>query len=239
MKSTLDIFKRLRDRLPPLFPTHTADKMRQVIGHIENDPSATLDDIENTMVVFGYELWAYSRAYHEFYSSIEDQMAEEFLLSHLSPEMRDRYREFKIYGGNWRDLHSGGAAKFFSQHDLSELARSLVDTRQVLRQYSEREAVGVKRAKYLKSVARYQNILEEIKIKLDELRRFADAEIDHPQLASEVRERVRLFEHGLCDLAPSMDPEAVRQSVDFFAGRRRELSRLRGLHIPLEINFYA
>lgn len=157
----------------------------------------------------------------------------------LSPSAQERFREFKVYGGTWQDLHSGRAAEFFSRESLSELCIALVGTKQDLREYVIREVVGLSRQKYLEKVEEFQIVLESIKDKLNEMRAFADEEQDHPQLANEIRERVRVFEHGLCDLAPNCDYGGVCQSVEFFQGRKKDLNRLRGLHRPMEINFYG
>jgi len=239
MKSTIELFHRLYDHLPPLFPQDIADKMCHVIEHLEKDPSVTLEDIEKTMVVFGYEVWPYNEAFREFLSLAEGKVGEHFLLPRLSATMQERYHEFKVYGGTLRDLHSGRPAEFFSREDLSELCIALVDAQKDMREYTTREVLGLSRSKYLARVEEFKIVLEGIKDKLEELRKFADEEQDHPQLANEIRERVRVFEHGLCDLAPSCDYEGVCQSMDFFTGRKHDLNRLRGLHVPMSIDFYS
>jgi len=238
MQSTIQLFKRLYEQLPPLFPEDIADKMRHVLKHLEQDPSVTLADIEKTMIVFGYEVWPYNEAFREFLSLSEGKMGEHFLLPRLSASAQERFREFKIYGGTWSDLHSGRAAEFFSREDLAELCISLIDTKKDLREYVTREVVGLSREKYLRRVEEFKIVLDNIKDKLEDLRRFADEEQDHPQLANEIRERVRVFEHGLCDLAPSCDYNGVCQSMDFFTGRKKDLNRLRGLNVPMNIDFY-
>lgn len=239
MNSTVQLFRRLYENLPPLFPEETADKMKHALAHLEGDPSVTVEDVEKTMVVFGYEVWPYHEAYKEFLAMAEGKVGEHFLLPRLSLEMQERYREFIVYGGTWRDLHSGRPAEFFSKGDLSELCIALVDTMCDLRAYTDREVLGMERKKYLTRVAEFQRIIGDIKNKIGEMNSLADREQDHPQLANEIRERVKMFELGLCQLAPSCDFGAVCQSVDFFQGRKQELNRLRGLDKGLEIDFYS
>ncbi|MFA7654318.1 MAG: hypothetical protein WCX97_04800 [Candidatus Magasanikbacteria bacterium] len=238
MQSTIQLFKRLYANLPPLFPADTADKMRHVLEHLEKDPTVTAVDVEKTMVVFGYEVWPWNEAFREFVSLAEGKVGEHFLLPRLSLRLQERFRDFKLYGGTWSDLHSGRPAEFFNNEDLSELCLALVDTQKDLRDYATREVMGLAREKYLERVTEFRMSLKKIRNKLDEMRQCADAEQDHPQLANEIRERVRVFEQGFCNLAPSCDYNGVCQSIEFFQGRKHDLNRLRGLHMPIEINFY-
>ena len=73
----------------------------------------------------------------------------------------------------------------------------------------------------------------------EDMKEMAEKESDHPNLANEIRARVRSFEEGLCLLGAELRHEDVEQAVDFFAGRKQDLNRLRGIHVPLEMDFYG
>jgi hypothetical protein len=63
MKSTIALFRDLYNNLPPLFPPETKKKMHHALSHLEGDNSLSLNEIEKTMVIFGYEAWPWNRAY--------------------------------------------------------------------------------------------------------------------------------------------------------------------------------
>jgi len=239
MKSTIELFRYLYTHLPPLFPKETAAKMKHALEHLESDPSATLEQAEETMIEFGYEAWPWNRAYREFLNLTEGKLGEHFLLPLLSAGLVEKYMDFKSGGGDLRVLHSGNPAQFFNSDERTELCTALVDMRQQLRKYTDSTVTGLEKEKYLKRVDEFTKVLVDIRIKLDALRDLAAHESEHPNLAAEIRERVRMFEQGLCLLAPEPDYTAVCESAEFFAGRHNDLGRMRGIHTPVNIDFYA
>ncbi len=238
MQSTIAIFKYLYEHLPPLFPAEIADKMKHALDHLEHDSSVTLHEIEKTMIVFGYEVWPWNEAYSEFLNIAEGKVGEHFLLPKFSKKMKEKYEDFMHSGGTWRDLHSGRAVAFFKTDERSELCAAFLEAGKELHAFVDREIVGLEKEKYLRQVNSFKNILGEIKKRLDDMRALADKEQDHPTLAGEIRERVKMFEHSLCLLAPALDYEAVCQSVDFFHGRKKDLNCMRGINVPTEVDFF-
>ena len=107
-----------------------------------------------------------------------------------------------------------------------------------LRNYLDRELVGVTKKQYVHKVKEYQHLLEKIKSHLDSLRHFVSKEEDGSRLVEDIQGKIRDFEHSLCLLGNELDYEAVCQAHDFFAGRKLEFGRLRGIHIPMQIDFY-
>ena len=239
MHSTLQLFRHLVHTLPPLFPPEVKERAQRSLKHLETASGVSLEEAEDAMISFGYELWPWRRAWLSALARAEAEMAEHFLMPKLSPELQEHCQEFKLYGGGFRDLHSGNAAIIFSSEERVELCPALITTEQQLRQYAAHQVLTLERAGYLARVAEYTLALSELKRELDSLRALFSAEQDHPQLAREIRERVRGFEQGLCALAPEPDYEAVCQSTDFFAGRKTELNRLKGIEAPLVIDWLA
>ncbi len=238
MESTLALFRRLYNNLPPLFPDNLKHEMNEAIEHVSRDESVTLTAIEDAMITWGYEVWPWNKAYQEFLAAAEAAVGEKFFLPKLPAELQAKYHDFKAYGGNLRELHSGRPADYFTSDDRTRLCVALVELQFDLRRYVEQELKGLSQQKYLAKVVEFETVLEEIKGHLQRLHELADKETDHPMLVDEIRARVRAFEEGLCLLAPEMSHEAVCQSIDFFHGRKAELTRLRGIHEPLEMDFY-
>lgn len=239
MQSTINLFHHLYETLPPLFPAATKEKIAQALERLEQDQMAALDEVEETMIAFGYEVWAWNQAYREFLAVAESAMGEHFLLPKFTPELCRRYEDYRQYGGTLHELRSGRPANFFSGEERVDLGAAFVEAKLELENYVNNEIMSVHQEKYLKRVAEFANVLEEITVNFGRLNELAAAEQDHPALADQIRSRVRAFEYGLCFLGPETDLEAVCQSVDFFTGRKDELNRLRGIHEERTIDFYG
>lgn len=238
MQSTISLFHYLYDNLPPLVPDELQQKMTHALEHLENDQTITIEDIEDTMIVFGYEIWPWYQAFKEFIVDAENQVGEHFLVPRLTESLIKKYKEFKKDGGTFRDLHSGRAAILFSPEERQKLCGALVETKHDLKKYAIQEILSTGTKEYLLRVEEFKKLLKDIKQTLQRLKNIAEQEQDHPTLAHEIRARVRGFEQSLCFLGPELDYRAVCESPDFFEERRTHLDRLKGIHLPLEIDFY-
>lgn len=237
MESTIQLFSQLVDNLPPLLSDDLSYRIRKELKNIQNEP-VSLENLEEKMIKIGYEIWPWNQAFREFFRVTEEKMGEQFLLSHFDNSLQKKYLEYRELGMNWLDVHTGRTAAYFSEDDRVIIAQALVDTHRTIKDFTVREVVGMKKEIYLKKVEEFKNILNKIKIGLEGLRDLAINESDHPMLASEIIERVRSFEHGLCLLAPEFEHEDVGRAHEFFVGRKQELNRLRGIHETIEIDFY-
>lgn len=212
--------------------------MKNELVDFANQPNINLEEIESKMIKFGYEIWPWNQAYKYFLDVARDQLGEHFLLPQMSDGLREKYAKFKVYGGQLKDLHSGRAAMFFTSEERAELCGELVDMHLQLRSYVNRDLVGVNKKQYVNKIDEYEKLLEKIKTNLNSLRGLVDKEEKDSILATEINSKIKDFEHSLCSLGTELDYEAVCQAPDFFAGRKVELSRLRGIHIPMQIDFF-
>jgi len=238
MQSTIKIFRHLYNNLPPLFPRDRKERIKIALNHLENDPRVTLREAEDTMINFGYEVWPWNQAYREFLVGGASKVGEHFLLSGLSPELREKYAEFKAYGGTIADLHSGSGANFFMVEERLELCPALIDLARDIRQYVNRGILGLEREAYLGRVDKFNTVLKDISSLLNQLFKLALEEKEHHELAKQILARARNFEEGLCWLGPELNYEEVRQSLDFFKDRQAQLTQMRGIHLPVEVDFY-
>ncbi len=143
----------------------------------------------------------------------------------------EAYREFftsceKRMGGHF----------LLSKSDLA-INEALFAIQKELRDFTNQEVLSTERTRYLRRVEEYHRIVQSVQKILSDLRQMAEAESDHPNLADEIRSKVRGFEHSLCGLGPALDHLAVEKSPEFFEGRREELNRLRGINRSVVINF--
>lgn len=238
MQSTLKLFRYLYDRLPSLFPEDAALRMKAELESLESGAGIPLEKIEDIMVRYGYEVWPWNQAYKEFLISTEKLLGEHFLLPMLSEGLKERYEDFKKFGGSLEDLRSGRPANFFTIDDRPALCAALVEMQIKLRAYVSREIVGTERTRYLNLVEDFKKLLAKIKIELGKLRLLAGAEEEHPMLKNEMLQKVRDFEQGLCQLGPELNYESVCRSHDFFLGRKNDLNKFKGIHLPAQIDFY-
>ena len=238
MQSTIKLFWHLYDNLPPVFPPEAACQIKNELENLSNRPNVELSEVEDKMIKFGYVIWPWSQAYKYFLAAVEEKLGEHFFLPKLSGGLREKYLNFKDFGGTLKDLQTGRPASFFTSEERSELGAALVETRLQLRDYLAREMVGIGRKQYLDKVEEYQNLLEKIELNLNALRDLAQNESDHQILADEIKGRIKDFEYGLCWLGAELNYETVCRAKDFFAGRKIELSRLRGINIPMQIDFF-
>lgn len=235
---TLSLFKILLANVPPLFSSETSDKMKNALDQLANDPRVTPKMVEDTMIKFGYDLWPWNEAFREFLGVNEGRLGEQFFLSHLPQELGAHYMKYKEYGLSWRDLYSGRAAEYYNSQERAELSRALVDAKNDITRFTDRELAGLLKEKYLARVADFKRIIKEIKELLSHMRAMADEEQYHPVLANEIRDRVRNFEMGLCLLGPTFSVDEVLRSVEFFIDRKVHLNMMRGIDKPLTAGAY-
>jgi len=238
MKATLSIFKIFYDKLPPLVPADIMLAMKKALEEFQSDDNADVADVENTMVKFGYQVWPWHKAHKEYLMKAEEQMGNHFLMPRLPKTMQEKYKKYSEYGMTHADLYSGRPAlEYFTPEERAVLGGALVDARNDLDDYVDHQISSLDNEKYLQRVEELNQILADVKQKLDNLRAMADKEYDHPSLANEIRARVTGFEHGLCWLAPDLDKEQVDNAWEFFRGRRQDLARMRGINVPIQMEF--
>lgn len=235
---TLAIFRHLYENLPPLFPSDTAQEIRDSLESFEQAEDVVLADLEETMIKFGYHVWPYHQAHKEFIARAEIKLGDHFLLPYLSERTQARYNEFKDYGGDWRELYSGRPAGFFNYDERAELSRALVEAKNKLKEYVEGNIKGVSREEYLDRVEKYHQILADMEVELEGLKKLAEQERDHSALAAQISAKVEDIEHSLCLLGKELRYHELYNAKDFFIGRREELARLKGIDTPKEIDFY-
>jgi len=227
--STVHIFERLVRDMPPLVPANVKQDARQALEQVKNNVHLGIDELEDTMITFGMKLWPYREAFLEFFRVYEGEMGEKFLSQKMTREMKKKYQEFKEGGGSFADLFVGsGPIYMFAPHERAQLCKALVEVQHEIWQFAAQSVVTRDRKKYEQRIGEFKEIFGDIAQRLEDLRGMAEKESEHPELASEMREHVRGFEHGLCLLGPKLDYAAVCNTVDHFDSRheQRKLHRV-------------
>lgn len=225
--NTLNIFRRLYDYLPPLVPEDVRSDMKEALEQLENNPHLTIAEVEDTMISFGKKIWPYRKAFHEIADVYEGKMGETMLLNSLPKALQKKYGAFIAHGGTYRDFVAGSAlTEFFEPEERTALSEVLVALRQHIFEHARQAALSTQKDVYLKKIAEFQQVQAEIESVFEHLHALADAEQEHPELATEIRTHVRGFEYGLAALGPQPTLEQVTGSIDYFAGRK-EFKKMR------------
>ena len=223
-----------------MVPGYIMNEMKNTIERLETEADVIVEEVERLMIKFGYQVWPWHQAHKEFLLATEEKMGDHFLAPKLSPDLQKKYQEYRNYGMRVGDLHSGRPmAEYFTSEERVELTEALVNTRKDLNNYVCHQAASMEKDKFLQRVGELSDKLDNIKIHLNVLKKMAEAEDEHENLANEIRSRVRGFEFGLCWLGPEINHEEVEQSIEFFRGRKHDLNRMKGIHVPVEVDFYG
>jgi len=240
MQSTLQIFKIFYNQLPSLVPGNILDEMEKSLRDLENSQDASLEDVEEIMIKFGYQVWPWHKAHREFLSAAEEKIGDHFVLHKLPSSLQDKYKKYRAYGMSPTDLHSEQVlGEYFDQDERGDLSRAVVDARMELKDFVGRQIVGLDREKFMHRVDELNDLLDDIKIELAALKNMAENETEHENLANEIMSKVKQIEYGLCLLGPELKKEEVEQAAEFFRGRKHELGRMKGIHRPVTVDFYG
>jgi len=236
-KHTLQIFRHLGNNLPPLFPDELAQNLRLSLESFENRDDFLLEDLEKEMIKHGFNVWPFYKAHKDFLDKAIEEMGDHFLEPQLSDSTKDKYTDFKNYGGDWHDIYSGRAAEYFEPEERVDIGRALVETKNKLKDYVKQDIHGLSKDRYLERVNKYHFILAEIKNELDVLRDLAAKE-DHEALAEQIQAKIEDIEHSFAHLGKELQYHEIFNAVEFFRGRKNKLARLRGIDIPKKIDLY-
>lgn len=229
IEHTQIIFEHLCSDIPPAVPREIREEITQASEQVKNNISLTLEELEDTMIYVGKKLWPYKQAFQEFYRIYEGTLGEVYLVRKFSLPMKKKYEKFKIEGGTFRELHSGVRINFFTPEERSLLCEALITIEEEIRAYTVQSILSGDERRYTKRVEEFEKILHDMEEKLQGLRSMADMEGEHPELAAEIRDQIRTFEHGFALLGPSVRHDAVCSAEEHFIGRKA-IKKIRQRH---------
>lgn len=223
VKHTLAIFEQMYNRLPPLVPEDVQVDMAEILEQFRDNYDLTLNELEDIMAKFGKKTWPYRTAFYELVKHYKDKMGEIFLHQRLSRKLKKRYKEFLVEDGSFDKLLAGGGViDFFKPEERVELSVALVETHNELRSHVAQLVMSADRDVYEDRIDELQDVLKNVEKKLKKMKKNIDDEGENQELADEIYEEIRSFEHGLSLLGPCVGCEAVENLEDYFLGRRDE-----------------
>ncbi|MFH1286742.1 MAG: hypothetical protein ABII02_03240 [Candidatus Magasanikbacteria bacterium] len=223
---TIEIFSRLFNLVESVLPEKLHADMEKALESLRTDLSLTMDEVEDTVILFGKKAWPYRKALGEFVSAHEAHHGEDIFIAKLSRDLAKRYRLFNEQGGSFRDLHSGNNIVFFTSAERIALCSVLIEVKKEIRTHVIQDIKSARTKEFGKRVQEFQEIFSSIEDELAHLVGMADEEQEYPHLASEIRSHVRGFEFGLSLLGPETRYEAVCRAADHFHGRKKDLRHM-------------
>jgi hypothetical protein len=221
IQHTLVIFEHMHRRMPPLVPDIIKNEFNHALEHLKSDFTITLDELEDTVIVFGKKIWPYWKAFEEILNMEEGRMAEKFFIGKLSPELKKKFKEFKEHGGSYRDLYSGDPMHYFSPEERGVFCKAFIEVDSEIRKHAKQMVLSTEKEGYQDLILDFQEIFDDIEKRLDTLRVMADSEQEHPQLADEIRDQIRTFEYGMCLLGDNIQHADVCRAEAHFKGRKQ------------------
>lgn len=210
--------------------------MERNLNYFLKQENPSLEEVEREMIQLGYLVWPYERAFGELKMEVEERLADHFFEPLLNENLKNKYRDFKAYGAGWRDLRGASLWDVFDAEERGFLLPIVIEVEKKLKQCAEREAVGMGEKKYFQKVEKFTSELESIKDILFELEEMVENE--EGVLVDEIRRQIYDFELSLCGLGGEINYKRTRDAKEFFVDRRDALRSLRGIEIPLQIDFY-
>ncbi len=220
IKHTIEIFEIMYKQLPPLVPEEVEKEIKHALEHLHDDIGVGIEEVENIVISMGKKIWPYWKAFGELYNMEQGKMGEKFLLGKLSIGLKKKYNEFKEHGGTYHDLRTGSPAVFFENEERLEMTQKLVEVDIDIRNHTKQMVLSMERRKYEDLIVDFQTILDDIEKRLGNLSMLAEDEEEHPELAEEIRAKVRAFEFGMCLLGPKTQVHELENAEDYFVERR-------------------
>jgi hypothetical protein len=78
VKHTLNIFQKLCQQLPPLVPEKVRSDMKSAAEQLEHNYGLALDELEDTMIVFGSKFGLIGRPFRSFWMFMQGNWAKVF-----------------------------------------------------------------------------------------------------------------------------------------------------------------
>jgi hypothetical protein len=229
---SMALLKALAEDLPPLAPDPATRSARETYERFLRHPPSYANEIEDAIVAYGRVLWPYRKAFDTLVRQELVQHEETHFVSRLSPELRERFREWRQDSGSLTDLldHHRVSSRF-TPSERGALCEALVAARQN-GEAAVRKTIATDDAEYRRLIREFQVLQHELEQHINGLRRLAERASDHHEVFSEIMETVRTFERGLANLAREPEVRDVCAAIEAYRERhvylkeRREVEAL-------------
>lgn len=223
VQHTLIIYETILNRIPPLVPRDIKQSLEVELDRLYRREDTTLDEVEESMTVYGKKIWPYMKAFEEMVTVHEKRIGDTFLTKRASPGLRKKYTLVRELGGEYGSIYSGETLDHFDHAEKHELAGLLVDLKHEVRRYAMQAVLTHDRKTYEEKIEYYGGIIKEINEVIELLKDFAEEHAEnHENLAEDVRGKIKAIEQSLAFIGPEITIDEIRNTPEYYRGRREE-----------------
>ncbi len=213
-QATIDLIKNVIHRLPGVFPEARHREMEAELMALERDPAASLETIEEKLIAFGAELWAYCEAYDKFYKIYGEQKERALMREKLSASSREALDKFVAEGGNIESVRDGSRFEHFFNADVrEEIVEAELAAHDGVHEEMEKLLAGEKQGDFSILLADFQEKQKALAQKIDELAALADR---MPSYAAEIGDKVKTFREGFAYVEKLPSLQDIAQEIQYY-----------------------
>lgn len=214
---TINLLKNLILTAPVTFSKFRRDEMLKRADDFLENKNITLPEIEQTIVVYGKEIWAYRESYQKLYETYGRKPEEEKVASFLSSALKEKYQKFLADRGNIEKLTPGAPnlETYFTPEEQAALVEAELKAHDEVHRNLEKLILGEKQEEYYQLLEKYKNEERQIEEKLKELLAIGE---HSPKWKDEVTDKVKTFEDGFGYLERPVALADVQGEIDYYLG---------------------
>lgn len=213
-KPLLDEFEWAIDHLPPSFPALEKQKARDELAALAANAATREADIEAAMMMLGRASWAHRKAFETIHERYGKEKEAGYFRGHVSPALRKRYDEFPEKGISVHEVPRTPAfEEYFTPEEKFQIQEAVFEAHEQAWNDVAALVTGPKQKEYEAELQAFGEKQERLEAKLRELRSLAD---QSPKWASEILDKVRVFELGFLGSAREPDERILEGEIDYY-----------------------
>jgi hypothetical protein len=213
---SLDLLRQVIAKAPNFFPSGRRLDMEDELRRLEGDSTALREAIENTIIVFGREIWPYRKAFWHIHDTDGRHDEDRYLRESMAPELTARYDEFLKKGFSIKDIRHGGEFEsFFTPEEKQQLIAAKLAAHDKVVAAIEALCAGEHKEVCENALAGYKEEVKRIEGLIAELRSLAEKS---EKWRPEILDKVRTFEAGWSGLEREVTAEDVKGEIDYYQG---------------------
>jgi hypothetical protein len=206
------------ERAPAAFSSEKKEEMQKKYEEYLKDKKIARARVEETVILFGKEIWPYHKAWQEVYEKYGRQKEAEYFEKELPKELHDKYFACKVKGGGHclREYRMCGLMETcFDPDEKVFLDETVIKTLGKTRKDIDRLTTGSKKNEFQKLLEKWRAAQKEMAAGIEELKKMAGA---NPKWRAEILDKVKTIEQGWSIIEQDINLKDIEQLIDFYKG---------------------
>ncbi len=213
-QSLLDELKIAIDHLPPGFPQAERERARAEHAALVLNPTVTEGEIEVRAISLGRASWPYRKAYEAIHDRYGIEKEDAYFRDHLQATLRKKYEGFAVGLIGVHDVIRHKEFEYtFTPEEKFQIQEAIFEAHERVESDLAALIIGAHRGEYEAELAAWRAKQIEIARKIETLRALADRS---PKWASEIVDKVRVFEVGWLPIERDPDLRIVEGEIDYY-----------------------